>query len=372
MCLIEIQVSQRKSRFSCQSAARSAFALGVTNDLTELQAKGVLGAKPPPGGAVTKRNGDHMQGDQINLSDSKLTTLKLHFFYIVLILSGCLIAVATGEWTKLDGFTEYLSVSATLTSLVLGVLAIIYGFISSNSTNNFLGSVEASAREMKDVGTALQTVLSKGQDLQTKAQDRNEELHALIGNLRDTIEALSASTTNIAGAVETIPLKIESLRAELANKATTPNTASPLQPVAQTLQSDQVKQFLAASSPMGLSALRSLQQAKYRTRPCDLGFIFKDKYFDSFDYVHGYLVASSCLGIVEFELENKSRTATTILFPKNVDVEELIDREWEGRASGSEESVKQSIKKYADLIEASFAQPVTATVSAASTPGGEG
>jgi len=127
--------------------------------------------------------------------------------------------MATRNWTRLQGFTEYLSVSATITSLVLGVLAIIYGFVSSNSTTNFLGSVEVSAREMKSVGSQLRDLLSKGHELQEKAGSRNEELHVLIESLRSTIENLTTSTTSIAGAVEKLPVKIDTLRSEILQNA---------------------------------------------------------------------------------------------------------------------------------------------------------
>lgn len=311
-----------------------------------------------------------MNGDKIELGNGNLTALKLHFFYIVLILCSSLILLATRDWTKLEGFTEYLSVSATLTSLVLGVLAIIYGFVSSNSTNNFLGSVEASAREMKGIGSELRTIFSNGQELQAKAQDRNEELHALIGNLRTTIETLSASTTNIAGAVEVIPLKLESLRVELAGKATQPTAELTTQSTSQALNKDQAKHFLGVSSLLGLAALRALQSAKYQTRPCDLGFIFKGNFLDSYDYVHGYLIASSCLGIVDFDIDGKSRTASKIVFPKVLEIEEMIDAEWERRAGGSDDVAKESIKKYTDKIEESFVQQVPVPQPAPSSSGG--
>lgn len=292
--------------------------------------------------------------DANHSSKLKLTAIRLHFFYVVLILAGCLIVLATRNWTKLDGFTDYLSVSATLTSLVLGVVAIIYGFVSSNATNNFLGSVEASAREMKSVGSELRLTLSKGQELQTKAQDRNEELHILIGSLRTTVESLSTNTTNIAGAVESIPLKIDSLRSELLDKATSPSPAFVAPSSDTPLNTDQIISFLSQSSVLGLSALRALYEATVRTRPCDLGLIFKGIYHDNYDYIHGYLIACSCLGLVEFTLDSGTRTAAKITFHKDLGVEALIDKEWKRREEFGGEPAKTSIKKYTAQINASF------------------
>lgn len=287
---------------------------------------------------------------------TKLTSTRLHFFYIVLILAGCLILMATRDWTKLEGFTDYLSVSATITSLVLGVLAIIYGFVSSNSTNSFLGSVEASAREMQNVGSQLKELLSKGQELQEKAGSRNEELHTLIENLRSTVDNLTTSTTNIAGAVEILPQKIDSLRNEILEKNTEQITpiAEPDQNAG--LQTAQIRQFLAVSSIIGLAALKALVEAKHRTKPADLEHIFKGEYVDSIDYAHGYLIASSCAKIVEFEFESGTKKAMKISFAN--DAETLIQDEWKKRQNEGNDATKNSIKRYSNRIDESFSPAV--------------
>lgn len=288
------------------------------------------------------------------ISKTKLTSTRLHFFYIVLILMGCLILMATRDWTKLDGFTDYLSVSATITSLVLGILAIIYGFVSSNSTNSFLGSVEASAREMQNIGSQLKELLSKGQELQEKAGNRNEELHTLIGNLRSTIDNLTASTTDIAGAIEILPVKFDSLRSEILEKNT--NQTTPVTELNQKMDSktEIIRQFLSTSSIIGLAALKTLVEAKLLTKPAELDQIFKDQHSDSTGYVQGYLIASSCAGIVDFELENGTKKAVKISFSN--DSENLIQSEWNSRRNQGNESTKSSIEKYSNRIDASFSQ----------------
>lgn len=296
-----------------------------------------------------------MEEQENKTSTTQLMSTRIHFFYIVLILIGCLILMATRDWTKLEGFTDYLSVSATITSLVLGVLAIIYGFVSSNSTNSFLGSVEASAREMQNIGSQLKELLSKGQELQEKAGNRNEELHTLIGNLRSTIDDLTTSTTNMAGAIEILPIKFDSLRSEILEKNTNQTT-----PVAEPnqntdLKTGAIREFLSTSSIVGLAALKALVEAKLRTKPAELDQIFKDQHSDSTGYVQGYLVASSCTGIVDFEFENGNKKAVKISFLN--DSENLIQSEWDSRRNQGNESTKSSIEKYSNKIDASFSPP---------------
>ncbi|HEY0843147.1 hypothetical protein [Methylotenera sp.] len=293
-----------------------------------------------------------MQKQEEQTYETKLSLTRLHFFYIVLILIGSLILMATRDWTKLDGFTEYLSVSATITSLVLGVLAIIYGFISSNSTNSSLGSVQAAAYEMKDVGSQLKELLSKGQELQEKAGSRNEELHSLIGNLRSTIDDLSTSTTHIAGTVEMLPVKIDSLRNEIFGKSVSQITPGVEAEQEAKLQTNQIQQFLSVSSIIGLAALKAIVEAKRLTKPADLEKIFKDDYSDSTAYAQGYLVASSCFGIVDFELEGGTKKVVKISFSGESDT--LIEHEWSKREKSDDESSRNSISKYINKINASF------------------
>jgi hypothetical protein len=91
-------------------------------------------------------------------------TVRVHFFYVALILGLCNVLLVTFNWTTLQGFTKYLSVAATVTSLVLGVLAIIYGFVSSGTINQSLGSVESSASKLTTIAADLRSVLEVGQE----------------------------------------------------------------------------------------------------------------------------------------------------------------------------------------------------------------
>jgi len=64
--------------------------------------------------------------------DDKYEKIKIHFFYCILILVIAIIAIATDRWTAQKDFTAYLSNAATMTSLLLGLVAIFYSFISND------------------------------------------------------------------------------------------------------------------------------------------------------------------------------------------------------------------------------------------------
>lgn len=284
--------------------------------------------------------------------DLKLRLLRLHFFYVAFILSAALILLATRDWTGLPGFTDYLSVAATITSLVLGVLAIIYSFVTSNSTNNFLGSVESSTRDVKLIGAELQTVLSKGQDLQSKAEQRNDELHSLIGSLRSTVEALTTNTTSIAGTVETLPGKLDSLRSELLERASRDSSSLRSTSTQDELSVSPLKlqDFLSQSSSIGLTALRALCIASQLDRAAALGPLFKTEFSDSYDYAHGFLICASCFGLADFEVDSKNKVIHKIQLPD--DLPTLVEAEWSKRKASGSDTSKASIRKYEALLEA--------------------
>jgi hypothetical protein len=77
--------------------------------------------------------------------------LVLHFRYCGLIAVMIFIFVVTDRWTDKGDFTSYLSNAATMTSLILGVVAIFYSFISNDGMSRSLGSVNTVADEVRQV-----------------------------------------------------------------------------------------------------------------------------------------------------------------------------------------------------------------------------
>lgn len=283
-------------------------------------------------------------------SDFKLRQLRVHFFYVVVILTGALIMVATGEWTKLDGFTEYLGVAATVTSLVLGILAIIYSFVTSNSTNSFLGSVEASTRDVKSIGSELHAVLARGQDLQVRAEKRNEELHELVSNLRSAVDSLSANTTNIAGAVEVLPGKLDSLRSEFLERAARVSGHQAGNPAnaESVLSREQLKSFISQSSIIGLTALKALCLAKSQEKAASFAKLFTSETIDSFEYAYGFLVSASCFDVVNFKFVREGRLFHNIVV--NEHLSQLIEEEWVWRKEQAPEQKIKSLIGYEERL----------------------
>lgn len=279
---------------------------------------------------------------------NSIKILKIHFFYVSFILSGLIVLVATTAWTKIEGFTNYIGVAATITSLVLGILAIIYSFVSSGSTNQFLGSIESSANSIREIGGKLGEVFESGQELQAKAQARNEELHVIIENLRSVIDLVSNRTVEIAGAVETIPNHLIEIRqqmiilqneggqrvsempvSEAALSEEVPSEKVPSEKVPSEkvpsevvtseavisaavtsetvtvdIPKDLIAEFVRKTSTTGILIYKGLADAKLRDRYCDL----KKSFRGNVEYVYGFLTAVRNAGLADIEFSNSKKS----------------------------------------------------------------
>jgi len=77
--------------------------------------------------------------------------LQLHFYYCGLIAAMIVVFLISDRWTGQANFTAYLSNAATMTSLLLGVVAIFYSFISNDGMSRSLGSIHMVTDEVRQV-----------------------------------------------------------------------------------------------------------------------------------------------------------------------------------------------------------------------------
>lgn len=263
------------------------------------------------------------------MSNSNSTT-KIHFFYVTLILSMALVILATNHWTNLQGFPEYLSVAATITSLVLAILAIIYSFVSSGSMNQFLGSIQSSTSAMSDVALELRDLSNKGQDIQSRAEERTADLHRLAQSLSLSLNSLEESTRNIAGKVDSIPTQLNSLQESIAAQSTlsTPpgSTDSADKPL---WTKSEIEQVLSRVSAVGMLVLKGISVAKEANRFLDVAKIeTSELYF----YGYGYLMALQATGLVTLEYPEKKDGVHAVRLLSGADeIQVLINAEWESR-----------------------------------------
>jgi hypothetical protein len=280
----------------------------------------------------------------------KHTKLKIHFFYVVLILGLFVVSLITRDWTKIDGFIDYLNVAAGVTSIALGILAIIYSFVSTGSFNQSLGAIEGSASRVAKIADELGGVLKSGQSLQSRAEKRTDELHELVIHLRTGLDALATTTTEIAGSVAAIPDRISSLQKAAGRESTEAEaTAAPSK-----WDKAAVETYLKRSSVLGFVAIYSAAQASLTEKYVDLKKLFGSNH----EYVWGYLIASSAAGIIRLEYpEGQSGNRIVRLKEPQGDLADAVAQEWTRRSTTGKEFQRKMVGRY--KVEDSFVDGTT-------------
>ena len=256
---------------------------------------------------------------------NKARSIKLHFFYIVLILSLAIVGLVTNHWTKLQGFTDYLNVAATVISVVLGLLAIIYAFVSTGTMNQFLGSIQSSTVSMNQVAIEMRETLTTGQGIQARADTRTEELHLLAQDLATALASLDESTKNLTGKVDSIPTQLTALQESITSAATSSQTVAGAGE-ADLWTNDHISNALKGVSQYGIAALKGVSLAKEKRMYLDVA---KRDGLQLFMYGYGYLVALQAAGLIKLEYPGKKADLHSVRLLSGPDgLEALIEAEW--------------------------------------------
>jgi hypothetical protein len=220
------------------------------------------------------------------------SSLGIHFFYVTLILVLTIVVLVTHRWTQIEQFRDYLNVGATVTSLVLGVLAIIYAFVSSGQQSSVLGAVEAAAVSTGSSVAKLDTFMTTAQQLQAEASKRSGDLHALTHSLAASVDqikqetiALVAANREVAGKVSLLPDQLGEMLAG-SGKAASPAPAA-LGTSEALWNLDAISASLSGTSIYGLACIEACLRAHeygknlsidklaaHTGQPIDLGYFW--------------------------------------------------------------------------------------------------
>jgi len=198
----------------------------------------------------------------------KKSTVGVHFFYVALILVLVIILLATRSWTDIPGFVRYLSVAATITSLVLALLAIIYAFISNSSVYQAIGHIEKASTD----------------------------LNVEIGFLKSTTQSLQDNTAMIVDSVSKVPGRLDDISSKLNNLTTDTETKMPQ---TSSVVKD-VPSFIKHSSPNGQLLQYLCYLAKEQNKKISFTAMADQA---QARYFLGYFVAMSAAGLIEGKRE---------------------------------------------------------------------
>ncbi len=184
--------------------------------------------------------------------------LALHFKYFAFIALMLIIAVATDRWSDKPNFTVYLSNAATLTSLLLGVVAIFYSFISNDSMSRSLGSITTVSTDVRDTRDQIEQFVELTKSA-TEAGSKNTEavreasagLSGSLSDLEKTLTSISSQNEALQSLISNLPSRIDQLETRVGDVAKALGEKPPAlqMQAAQTNITDKaIEQFLARAT----------------------------------------------------------------------------------------------------------------------------
>lgn len=137
--------------------------------------------------------------DKIKYVKRGINIDKKDFYYWMLIMSVICIMWISSDLYLNDKFTEYISFAGTITSILLGLLAIIYSFVQSIDSNN-------SVKTLQDISKKLEEFSEEIQQQVGVFGEFSEGFGDQIGEVTDKIDKALTKLDKVQENIESIKL----------------------------------------------------------------------------------------------------------------------------------------------------------------------
>src|SRR5690606_8952706 len=125
-------------------------------------------------------------------------TYKIHTSYIIVILVAIIILLITVKWAAVPELVGYINFAATLASLLLAVVAILYAMYSNSSIAQNIGELDRAAT---DIRTAAIGIESTNAELHRRVNEIPPQIEH-VNKSMDAIRAQLLDTTTHAGLLQ--------------------------------------------------------------------------------------------------------------------------------------------------------------------------
>lgn len=207
----------------------------------------------------------------------------IHYRYWILILLLLIVAVATDKWTGQAGFTDYLSNAATMTSLLLGLVAIIYSFVSNTTISSSLGSINSVSKEIGEVNQRIGNYISLAEAIEKSGKASVDSLETFSIEMRQGLNEFSGMLSTLDEKnnamhrlISMLPEKMDSLNerfAEVTHATKQANGSGSRASSSTNLGRDVVERLFLRSSPSEIlfvyCCIKSFETTK-RIVPADI------------------------------------------------------------------------------------------------------
>jgi hypothetical protein len=141
--------------------------------------------------------------------------LAYNFFYVTILLGSIIVVLVSHKWTPQPKFTEYLGNAATLASLLLALVAIVYSFVSSEGISKSLGQISSIASAVSESRDEVRELIKTAKALNDSSEESirlNKETSERIGNdltiLGEVVTSLQSGSRDLQDTVGKLPLRL--------------------------------------------------------------------------------------------------------------------------------------------------------------------
>jgi hypothetical protein len=185
------------------------------------------------------------------------------------------------RWTDQVDFTVYLSNAATMTSLLLGMVAIFYSFISNDGMSRSLGSIHTVTDQIRQVRSDIKEFAQQTKTSTETATENNKlveaashELSLAKLSLDGTLVALASQNEALANLAESFPGRMDQLESKveaMGKQSTQSSDAGPQLKIADAV----VESFLERASLQHNLLILGCVLSEEKQRPLDVPALCK-------------------------------------------------------------------------------------------------
>ncbi|CUN35096.1 Uncharacterised protein [Turicibacter sanguinis] len=145
---------------------------------------------------------------------------KKDFYYWLLLMSVVCIMWISSDLYLNDNFVEYISFAGTITSILLGLLAIFYSFVQSLDGNNSIKTLQDISSDLAEYSGEINGKISEFNGLSNELKVSNKNLDEQLQNVTQKLDRMYDNLNKMSQQIESITEDKDIKAKEWENKDT--------------------------------------------------------------------------------------------------------------------------------------------------------
>lgn len=257
--------------------------------------------------------------------NSEQEKLALHFKYCAFIAILIIVAIATERWSESKDFTTYLSNAATMTSLILGIVAIFYSFISNDSMSRSLGSittvndeVRKTREEIGEFSILTEQAVEVGKESSIAVTKASSGISTSMAALTDTLTELASQNEKLQVLITALPTRMDQLEVIVGDVAKSLGEKAPANTsaaVTQEIPDSAIESLLSRSTVTQNLLLHAIVLSCQKKKFFSIAEFCKETELNFENNLFGYFGAISALKICTRAVNSQRKYKITGVHP---------------------------------------------------------